>query len=110
MQFGCLDLEEIIQVSDHPVAPSLGLVNWTVFVPEALITFAWYCQAVPIAMSPFVKPSISSWAVPQYLPTRAFCWSSRSFAAASCVASSAYGFLMLSSGLVAMRYRAASAT
>src|SRR5690349_9459296 len=108
MQFGCLALDEIIQVSDHPVAPSLGLVNWTFFVPAALMTFAWYCQADPIAMSPLVKPSISSWAVPQYLPTRAFCWSSRSLAAPSWVASREYGFLMFSSGFVAMRYSAAS--
>src|SRR3954470_1563022 len=110
MQLGCFALDEIIQVSDHPVAPSLGLVNCTVFVPEALITFAWYCQAVPIAISPLVKPSISSWAVPQYLPTRAFCWTRRSLAAASWFASRAYGFLIPSSGFVAIRYRAASAT
>src|SRR5258705_2501441 len=110
MQFGCLAFAEIIQVSDQPVAPSLGLVNWTVFVPEALMTLAWYCQAVPIVMSPLVKPSISSWAVPQYLPINAFCWTRRSLAAASCVASTAYGFVIPSSGFVFIKYSAASAT
>src|SRR5207248_3037037 len=111
MQFGCLALDEIIQVSDQPVAPSLGFVNWTGLPPPgAFRTFAWYCQAVPIAMSPLVKPSISSWAVPQYLPMSDFCWTSRSFAAASWVASRAYGLVILRSGLVAIRYIAASAT
>src|SRR5437764_6830417 len=103
MQFGCLALEETIHVSDQPVAPSLGFVNETVFLASALMTLAWYCQAVPMAMSPFSKPSISSWAVPQYLPMSAFCWIRRSFAAASWVASSEYGFLMPRSGFVAIR-------
>src|SRR5213593_420015 len=103
MQFGCAAFDEIIHVSDQPVAPSLGLVNLTVFVPPALMTLAWYCQAVPIVMSPLVKPSISSWAVPQYLPISAFCWTSRSLAAASCAASSEYGFLIPRSGFVFMR-------
>src|SRR5258706_2467625 len=103
MRFGCLAVAEIIQVSDHPVAPSLGFVNLTGLPPGAFRTLAWYCQAVPIAMSPFVKPSISSWAVPQYLLTSAFCWSRRSFAAASWVASRAYGFVILRSGFVAIR-------
>src|SRR5262245_33117762 len=103
MQFGCLALDEIIQVSDQPVAPSLGFVNCTVFLPSALITFAWYFQAEPIAISPFSNPSISSWAVPQYLPIRPFCWTRRSLAAASCVASREYGFLMPRSGFVAIK-------
>src|SRR5262249_54019990 len=110
MQFGCLATDEIIQVSDQPVAPSFGLTNLTCLPPAALIVFAWYCQAEPIAMSPLVKPSISSWAVPQYLPTRPFCWIRRSFAAASWVASRAYGFLIPSSGFVDINQRAASAT
>src|SRR2546422_5122274 len=100
MQFGCLAFDEIIHVSDQPVAPSLGLVNLTFFVPELLMTFAWYCQAVPMAISPLVNPSISSWAVPQYLPIRPFCWTSRALAAASWVSSSAYGFLIPRSGFV----------
>ena len=29
MQLGCLALEEIIQVSDHPVEPSLGSTTFT---------------------------------------------------------------------------------
>src|SRR4029078_3355870 len=110
MQFGCLAFDEIIHVSDQPVAPSFGFVTATCLPPAAVSVFAWYCQAVPIAMSPLVNPSISSWAVPQYLPIRLFCWMRRSFAAASWVASREYGFLIPSSGLVDMRYRAASAT
>src|SRR6266550_2005013 len=103
MQFGCFALDEIIHVSDQPVAPSLGFVNLTVLVPEALMTFAWYCQAVPIVMSPLVKPSISSWAVPQYLPINPFCWTSSALAAASWASSRAYGFLIPRSGFVAIR-------
>src|SRR3954452_11716008 len=110
MQFGCLALDEIIQVSDQPVAPSLGLVVSTLIFLSALMTLAWYCHAVPIAMSPPSKPVISSVEVPQYLLTSSFWVFSSATAAASCLSSSAYGFLMPRSGWVAIRYSAASAT
>src|SRR6476659_5974297 len=103
MQFGWAALDEIIHVSDQPVAPSLGLTTATGLPPAALIALAWYCHAVPIAMSPFVKPSISSAAVPQYLPIRPFCVLSRATAAASWSSSSAYGLVMLSAGCVFIR-------
>src|SRR5690349_18884680 len=109
MQFGCLAFDEIIHVSDQPVAPSFGLTASTL-PPPALIVLTWYCHAVPIAMSPLANPSISSWAVPQYLLTSVFWTLSRSFAAASWVSSRAYGLVIPSSGLVFIRYSAASAT
>jgi hypothetical protein len=34
MQFGCLALDEIIQVSDQPVAPSLGTTVSTLALPS----------------------------------------------------------------------------
>jgi hypothetical protein len=40
MQFGCLAFEELIQVSDQPVAPSLGFVTATCLPPAPLIVFA----------------------------------------------------------------------
>src|ERR1044072_9785055 len=51
MQFGFLALEEIIQVSDHPVAPSLGS---TVLIGtlSASSRFAITCQVVPTTESP----------------------------------------------------------
>src|SRR5512141_22914 len=98
MQFGCLALDEIIQVSDQPVAPSLGVTLATCLPPAALIVFCWYSQAVPIAMSPLANPSISSCAVPQYLPISVFWTLSRSTAAWSWSLSSAYGLVILSSG------------
>src|SRR6186997_123605 len=103
MQFGCLALDEIIQVSDQPVAPSFGSTASTCLPPAALIVLTWYCQAVPTDMSPLAKPSISSWAVPQYLPTSVFCCLSSSTAAASWVSSSEYGLVILRSGFVFMR-------
>ena len=61
------------------------------------------CQAVPRSMSPSAKSSISSEVVPQYL-TIGFCCLSRSTAAANWSLSSAYGLVILSSGLVFIRY------
>src|SRR4051794_23161155 len=58
MQFGCLALEEIIQVSDHPVAPSLGriVLTGTLSAPSR---FAITCQVVPSTESPLVKEACS---------------------------------------------------
>src|SRR5438445_199198 len=59
MQFGCWAWVDIIHVSAQPVTPSLGIT-------EATGTFsaAVYCRftghAVPIPMSPDLKPSITS--------------------------------------------------
>src|SRR5215208_6567900 len=85
MQFGCLAFDEIIQVSDQPVAPSLGFVAST-FGASVFRTLTWYCQAVP-----------------QYLLTRVFCCLSRSLAAASCVSSRAYGLVIPRAGFVFIR-------
>ena len=60
MQFGCLASEEIIQVSDHPVAPSVGtnpvsgpgaLTGWL----SASNVKYWYCHVVPTWSSPLVN-------------------------------------------------------
>src|SRR3954447_21686989 len=53
MQLGCLALDEIIQVSDQPVPPSLGSVVLTgVGFLSPVSRFAMNCQVVPICVSP----------------------------------------------------------
>jgi hypothetical protein len=47
MQFGCAAWDEIIQVSDQPVAPSFGSTVCTVVFLSLLMTFAITCQVVP---------------------------------------------------------------
>src|SRR4026207_2105128 len=108
MQFGWAAFDEIIHVSDQPVEPSLGKMAFTGTL-AASRTPAWYCQVVPTTMSPLVNESICCWAVPQYVVMFWRCALSRSTAALNCVSSRAYGFLIASSGFVAMRYTAASA-
>src|SRR5829696_4284652 len=46
MQFGCSALDEIIQVSDQPVAPSLGSAV-LIGTLSASSRFAMTCQVVP---------------------------------------------------------------
>src|SRR4051795_10003720 len=58
MQFGCLALEEIIQVSDHPVAPSLGRIVLTGPL-SAPSRFAITCHVVPSTESPLVNDACS---------------------------------------------------
>src|SRR3954452_21469114 len=58
MQFGCLALEEIIQVSDQPVAPSFGSVV-LIGTLSASSRFAITCQVVPIVELPFAKAACS---------------------------------------------------
>ncbi len=58
MQFGCLALEEIIQVSDHPVAPSFGNVVW-MFTLSAVSRFAITCHVVPTTVSPDLNAACS---------------------------------------------------
>ncbi len=41
MQFGCFAFDEIIQVSDHPVAPSFGSVTVSTVTLSAASRFAW---------------------------------------------------------------------
>ena len=66
MQLGCLAWDEIIQLSDQPVVPSLGLTALTGTGGVApWRTPTWYCQVVPTTMSPLVNESICCWAVPQ---------------------------------------------
>src|ERR671925_680067 len=58
MQFGLAALEEIIQVSDHPVAPSFGSVT-LIGTLSASSRFAMTCQVVPITESPLVNAACS---------------------------------------------------
>src|SRR5215210_4560748 len=58
MQFGCLALAAIIQVSDHPVAPSFGSAV-LIGTSSASSRFAITCQVVPIVESPLVKAACS---------------------------------------------------
>ena len=60
MQFGCLALDEIIQVSDQPVEPSLGRIVLTGgdFL-SAASRLAMTCQVVPTTESPLVKAACS---------------------------------------------------
>ena len=57
MQFGCLALEEIIQVSDQPVAPSLGSVVLTgTLSPSSRL--AMTCQVVPTSELPLANAGL----------------------------------------------------
>jgi hypothetical protein len=58
MQFGCLALEEIIQVSDQPVDPSEGRTV-SIFTLSALSRLAITCQVVPTTELPLAKASTS---------------------------------------------------
>ena len=58
MQFGCFAWDEIIHVSDQPVAPSLGSVTSTGTL-SAWSRLAITCQVVPITLSPPVKAACS---------------------------------------------------
>jgi hypothetical protein len=58
VQLGCWDLDEIIQVSDQPVEPSLGRVSSTgTFSPCS--RFAITCQVVPTTELRLVNADIS---------------------------------------------------
>ena len=52
MQFGCLALDEIIQVSDQPVDPSFGTVESTFAFEPALTRLTLTCHWVPSTVSP----------------------------------------------------------
>jgi hypothetical protein len=74
MQLGCLASELIIQVSDHPVAPSEGRKPWlaglaATGLPAPSSSKYWYCQVVPTWLSPPAKAWICLAASDQYSPT-----------------------------------------
>src|SRR6201991_674482 len=82
MQLGCLALELIIQVSDQPVAPSLGRKPWlaglaSTGTPSSFSRKYWYCQVVPRWTSPAPKAWTCLASSPQYSPTLACCSFSR---------------------------------
>src|SRR3954466_4024397 len=58
MQFGFLAFEEIIHVSDQPVAPSLGSVV-LIGTLSASSRLAMTCHVVPMVESPLVKAACS---------------------------------------------------
>src|SRR3972149_11369708 len=85
MQFGFLEFADIIQVSAQPVTPSSGITEATgaAFLPAS--AYCWFTgQAVPITMSPDLKPWISSVYTAQYLSIIVDCCFRRSTAASSC--------------------------
>src|SRR5205823_6289182 len=71
-QLGCVALVASIQVSAHPVAPSVGMVSST-DAPDAFSWMVWYGQAAPTCTSPFLNRLISSVARPQYFLIRGCC-------------------------------------
>src|SRR2546430_3083645 len=80
-QLGWGALVASIQVSPHPVAPSVGIVSST-FAPAAFSCIVWYGQAAPTTTSPFWNREISSEASAQYFLISGR-WSVSSFTAAS---------------------------
>ena len=98
----------IIQVSDQPVAPSVGLVVPTVSW-SALARFAVSCQPWDSVTAPEASPWPCLTTSAQYSATSGFCCCTSLTAASNWAWSSAYGFLMPSCGWVDIRYTAASA-
>ena len=89
MQLGCLACELIIQVSDHPVAPSSGTKPWLAGLASTgsfspLRAKYWYCQVVPTWFEPLANPSICCSALDQYSPTFGACSFISSTAALNC--------------------------
>src|SRR5436305_3108662 len=108
MQLGCLACEEIIHVSDQPVAPSVGtkpslggLIATGTFLP--LSAKYWYCQVVPTQSFPLPYDWICCAAPPQYSPTSGRCCLSSCTAALNCLESSSYGSAIPSLELWALR-------
>ena len=52
-------MDEIIQVSDQPVAPSFGTTVFTLALPPSLMVFAMTCQVVPTTDVPCSKACTS---------------------------------------------------
>src|SRR5215469_10092537 len=107
-QFGCGALAASIQVSAHPVAPSLGITapigNFV-----ALRALTWYGQLAPSVTSPLANAEIWSEARPQYCLTSGCCCTSRCTAAWNWLWVISYGSVMPSFGSCVFRYTAASA-
>ena len=99
----------IIHVSDQPVAPSTGFVVATDVPDSPFARFAVSCQPWDCVIAPLARPWPCLTTSAQYSATSGFCWRTSSTAASNCVRSSAYGFLIPSSGRVVIRYTAASA-
>src|SRR4029079_11821447 len=59
MQFGCAAFDESIQVSDHPVDPSLGSTVFTCTLLSEPMLMALTCQVVPITDVPDSKACTS---------------------------------------------------
>ena len=58
MQFGCLALDDSIQVSDQPVEPSSGRIALTLTL-SAVRRLAITCHVVPRTESPCVNAACS---------------------------------------------------
>src|ERR1051325_11015651 len=109
MQTGWGAWDDIIHVAAQPVTPSDGITEETGTLPSATRTDWFTGHAVPITMSPFSNPSISSVYTAQYLLIIGFCCFSSVIAASNCGCVSSYGSVMFRSGWCAFRYIAASA-
>jgi hypothetical protein len=71
-----------IQLSDHPVTPSLGRTSAT-FIPAFFRSFVMSGQPAPITASPDLKSDSKSVASTQYFRTSGRCSVSFFFAASS---------------------------
>ncbi len=87
MQLGCAALDDSIQVSDQPVAPSFGTVVLTGCL-SAVSRLAVYCQIEPTCRSPCVKPCCCLVMSAQNWPISGRCFFSSATAASNCVWSS----------------------
>ena len=82
-----------IQVSPHPVAPSLGIVSAT-WAPASFSWIVWYGHAAPMKASPCWNMSISIDALGQYFLISLRCCVRSATAASNCFLVSSYGSLM----------------
>ena len=82
-QFGCFALDESIQVSSQPVAPSLGMISFTGTLAAWMLPVVTG-QDAPIQASPFLKRLTSSDDRPQYFLIRGFCFLISAIAALNC--------------------------
>src|SRR5215472_10579801 len=92
-QFGCGALAASIQVSAHPVAPSLGIVD-PIGKCAAASALTWYGQPAPTTTSPFLNAEISCDARGQYDFSNGRWLASSLTAAWNCVWVSSYGSVM----------------
>src|SRR6266550_7858482 len=82
-QLGCGAFVASIQVSAHPVAPSVGIVSFT-GAPAVLRSVVMIGQAAPTTTSPLLKAVSSSPTEPQKVLISGLCCFSRATVASNC--------------------------